>query len=231
MRLVLSCEHGGNQVPKMYQYLFKGHDVLLNSHRGWDPGALEISQRVAHHFKAPLTFSQVTRLLIELNRSEGHPQHFSLLSNLLDIDQKKSLAEKFYQPYRYQVMQSIRKSIQIDCFALHVSVHTFTPILDGIERQADIGILFDPDRTPEVKIAEKWIGLLNGNADFQCKANYPYLGVDDGFTTTLRAQFKAEEYAGLELEINQKLILMPDKKELVIEKIINTLGEVIAMNL
>ena len=38
----LSCEHGGNHIPTAYQPLFKGAEEVLASHRGWDPGALEL---------------------------------------------------------------------------------------------------------------------------------------------------------------------------------------------
>jgi hypothetical protein len=36
--------------------------------------------------------------------------------------------------------------------------------------------------------------------------NYPYLGKADGFTTSLRHQFQ-ERYIGIELELNQKLLV------------------------
>ena len=36
----LTCEHGGNRIPREYAHLFRGARAVLASHRGWDPGAL-----------------------------------------------------------------------------------------------------------------------------------------------------------------------------------------------
>jgi hypothetical protein len=36
--------------------------------------------------------------------------------------------------------------------------------------------------------------------------NKPYAGIDDGFTTYLRAKFKDAEYSGIEIEISQKWV-------------------------
>ncbi|PTM08135.1 MAG: N-formylglutamate amidohydrolase, partial [Bacteroidetes bacterium] len=41
MKLVLTCEHGGNQIPKQYQALFPDKTVL-QSHRGFDLGSLDV---------------------------------------------------------------------------------------------------------------------------------------------------------------------------------------------
>ena len=38
--LIITCEHGGNEVPAAYAPLFAGHEALLPTHRGWDAGAL-----------------------------------------------------------------------------------------------------------------------------------------------------------------------------------------------
>jgi predicted N-formylglutamate amidohydrolase len=39
--LVITCEHGGNRIPKPYRDLFHADQALLSSHRGFDPGALD----------------------------------------------------------------------------------------------------------------------------------------------------------------------------------------------
>ncbi|GAB1446465.1 hypothetical protein MASR2M41_22460 [Flammeovirgaceae bacterium] len=36
--------------------------------------------------------------------------------------------------------------------------------------------------------------------------NEPYLGIDDGLTSYLRTQYSNSQYAGVEIEINQKFI-------------------------
>src|SRR5690606_41948935 len=71
MKLVITCEHGGNFVPKKYQPLFKKQETVLQTHRGFDPGTLDLFQylKPLSHFSI---FSDTSRLLIELNRSLHH---------------------------------------------------------------------------------------------------------------------------------------------------------------
>jgi hypothetical protein len=36
------------------------------------------------------------------------------------------------------------------------------------------------------------------------RKNYPYKGISDGLTTSLRKQYTQKNYCGIEIEINQK---------------------------
>ncbi|NJW55731.1 N-formylglutamate amidohydrolase, partial [Salinimicrobium sp. CDJ15-91] len=89
---------------------------------------------------------------------------------------------------------------------LHISVHTFTPELEGEVRTADVGLLFDPAREEEADFCKRFQkSLFKQDKELQVKFNYPYLGIDDGFTTYLRQKFP-KQYLGIELEVNQKFI-------------------------
>ena len=74
-RLFVTCEHAGNVVPKEYAHLFVGHEHLLPTHRGWDPGALLLAREMAERLGAPLYFDKTTRLLADLiaQRRQGRP--------------------------------------------------------------------------------------------------------------------------------------------------------------
>ena len=76
---LVSSEHGGNRIPLPYKALFQTahYRLLLDSHRGFDPGALILAQEMAKTLQAPLLAATVSRLLIDLNRSLGHPHSFS----------------------------------------------------------------------------------------------------------------------------------------------------------
>ena len=67
--LVITCEHGGNHIPAVYRPLFEGQDAVLQSHRGFDAGALKMAETLAEAFGAPLVSATVSRLLVDLNRS------------------------------------------------------------------------------------------------------------------------------------------------------------------
>jgi predicted N-formylglutamate amidohydrolase len=143
-------------------------------------------------------------LLIEVNRSLNHSQLFSEFSTKLTTKEKTELIDGIYFPYRNSVQAAIsnfKRSV------LHLSIHSFTPILDGVERGLEVGLLFDPDRSGELSFCEDFATrLAKALPDFRIKFNEPYKGVDDGFTTYLRTQFDNELYRGIEIEINQRLV-------------------------
>jgi predicted N-formylglutamate amidohydrolase len=91
---------------------------------------------------------------------------------------------------------------------LHLGIHSFTPILDGHRRNADLAILYDPRRKSESNFAKAWrTTILETFPNMRIRMNYPYRGAADGLTTSLRIQFPPIRYLGIELEINQQMII------------------------
>jgi predicted N-formylglutamate amidohydrolase len=201
----MTCEHGGNRVPAAYAHLFRRHQRLLNSHRGYDPGSLDLARACARRLEAPLHFATATRLLVELNRSRGHRALFSTVTRSLPRDERDTLIEQHYLPYRERVEIDIACAIDAGRRAVHLSIHTFTPRLHGKVRKADVGLLYDPRRAGEAALCESIRrALAIGCANLVCRMNYPYQGKSDGFTTALRKRWPADSYVGIEIEVNQK---------------------------
>ncbi|MCA9031249.1 MAG: N-formylglutamate amidohydrolase [Planctomycetaceae bacterium] len=204
LTLVFSCEHGGNEVPAAYRHLFAGADAVLASHRGWDPGTLPLAKFLAKEFVAPLVSSTVSRLLVELNRSRHHRRLFSDWSKPLPAAEREQVLHKYYYPYRTQLAELIGQRIAAKQRVLHVSVHSFTPELNGQQRNFEIGLLYDPRRKPEQEFCLLWQQQLESVApDWRIRRNAPYRGAADGLTTALRKQFRDTDYLGIELEVNQ----------------------------
>ncbi len=205
---VLTCEHGGNRVPAAVAGRFATAAArrALSSHRGWDRGALEAARALARAWRTPLTFSTVSRLVVEPNRSERHPRLFSEFTRTLPADVRETLLERHWRRHRRDVEAAIGAAVEGGARVLHVSVHTFTPVLRGERRNADIGLLYDPRREPERALCVAWQGALRATAPrFRVRRNYPYRGADDGFTTHLRRVFPEDRYLGIELELNRAL--------------------------
>ncbi|RDV14754.1 N-formylglutamate amidohydrolase [Pontibacter diazotrophicus] len=204
LAFVLSCEHGGNKVPAAFAHLFKGQQELLSSHRGYDIGAKELFEELKGDAHAAF-FADTTRLLVELNRSLNSKSIFSSVTNNLPEPEKQQVLQEYYHPYRQAVEKQIQSCITAGRQVLHLSVHTFTPVLEGEVRQANIGLLYDPKRSIEKSFCRQLKEqLLQLQPSLQVRYNYPYLGVSDGFPTYLRRKFPAQQYIGIELEINQK---------------------------
>lgn len=205
LAIVVTVEHGGSRVPARYRPLFAGHDAVLRGHRGRDPGALVMGRELAARFRAPLIASTTTRLLVDLNRSPGHPRLFSEFTLPLPQPERERVFAQHWRPYRDEVERRIAGWVRKGRRVLHVSSHSFTPMLDGEVRTADIGLLYDPRRTAERAFARRWREALRDlDPRLRIRMNYPYAGRADGLTRDLRHRFPAGRYLGLEIEVNQR---------------------------
>jgi predicted N-formylglutamate amidohydrolase len=204
-QLVITCEHGGREVPPAYAELFSGSEELLESHRGWDAGALELGRQLADAFGAPLHAATMTRLLVDLNRSVGHPKFFSEITRALPPERRHDIVDRYYRPHRHAVEGEIARFVSSGLRVIHVASHSFTPALDNVPRRADVAWLYDPRRPGEVGLARAWMRSLAQLApELRLRRNYPYRGRDDGLTAALRKRYPDESYVGIELEINQR---------------------------
>ncbi|MBX3357181.1 MAG: N-formylglutamate amidohydrolase [Phycisphaeraceae bacterium] len=205
--LVVTCEHGGNRIPARCAPLFANRRGLLRTHRAWDPGALVLARRLSSATGSRLFYSATSRLVVDLNRSIGNDGLFSTATSSLPAKATKAILATYYAPYRRQVELHIARLLQRSAGAVHLSVHSFTPVIRGQRRSVDVGILFDPSRDSERVLCRRWLAALR--AEFprlRIRPNAPYRGTDDGFTTHLRTRFPADRYAGIELEINQRFV-------------------------
>ncbi len=205
MKLLLTCEHASCAVPRRYAQAVPGARWVA-SHRGWDRGALRIARHIERTLQAPLFVGSVTRLLIDLNRSLHHRGLFGPRSGLLSEVEKREVLDVFYLPFRERVQTRVA-ALLAHGPVLHVSVHTFTPVLSGVKRSADVGLLFDPSSDLERDVvADVLQGMKSALPGMALRRNYPYRGTADGHTTALRRHFGGRDYAGIELEFNQRLI-------------------------
>jgi predicted N-formylglutamate amidohydrolase len=201
--LIVTCEHAGNNIPGEYKSLFKNQDEIISSHRGWDPGALAVAEFISKKTGSTLFKNLTTRLLIEPNRSVASDQLYSEFTNSLNEADKKFLLDNYYYSYRNNVEEEVSAKIPV----LHLSIHSFTPVLNGVTRITDIGILFDSDRKEELDFSIEFKNKISNKlGDLNIQFNEPYKGTDDGFTTHLRQKFSGQQYVGIEIEINQKLV-------------------------
>jgi predicted N-formylglutamate amidohydrolase len=166
-----------------------------------------MAKALAGAFKAPLVTSTISRLVIDLNRSIGHPQLFSTATGGAPPALRATIVERHYRPYRAQVERLVRRSVSRGRRVIHISSHSFTPSLYGEVRNADVGLLYHPGRHREAALCARWKASLAQSAPrLRVRRNYPYAGKGDGLTSHLRRTFRDGVYVGIELEVNQKLV-------------------------
>jgi predicted N-formylglutamate amidohydrolase len=208
--LLLTCEHGGNRIPPEYRTLFKGARETLDSHRGWDPGALDTARKMAKRLRLPLLFVTWSRLLVESNRTDTRPGVWSKYTEALPDEAKERILARYWRPHRERVLAEMQKLTARAGRVVHVAVHSFTPVMNGEVRNADVGILYDPRRKAEAAFCARWKQTLAEAApDLRVRMNYPYRGTADGLSTWLRKRYPDPTYAGVEVELNQALFASP----------------------
>jgi predicted N-formylglutamate amidohydrolase len=172
-----------------------------------------MARALARAFRAPLVTSTISRLLVDLNRSIGHPQLFSTATRGLGADVREEIVGRCYQPYRSQVERLVRQAVARGRRVIHISSHSFTPVLGGKVRRADVGLLYHPGRHGEAELCARWkAALLPFAPEFRVRRNYPYAGRADGLTSHLRMRFPPGAYVGIELEVNQKIVLAAGRR-------------------
>lgn len=206
---IFTCEHAGYAVPREYGTLGLSREDLRD-HIGWDIGAAAVAREAASRLSAPLVASHYSRLLIDLNRA---PDERSLIVERSDGrrvpgNEKIGAAERrrrirlYHEPYHDRVDRAVsrlsRRSRGQEVRLL--SMHSFTPSLDGRSRPFDVGVLFDehPGPAHELGRALRRLGL-------RVRYNEPYSGLD-GLIYAARRHGLAHDIVYLELEVNNALV-------------------------
>jgi predicted N-formylglutamate amidohydrolase len=212
---VVSCEHASNRIPARYRDLGLSARQL-RAHIAWDPGAAVMARTVARRLHCPLHLGRWSRLLIDLNRSIGHEKLIAAESfgTVIPGNSRVSAADfahrvrTYYAPYRDAATADVQRGLRGGGTCRHWSIHSFTPVVDGVVRDCDIGLLYDPRRPGERQLMHRLRPLLAAHG-LRIRMNYPYSGRSDGFTTQLRTRLPARRYLAFEIETNQRLLGTP----------------------
>ena len=192
-------------MPDQYAPQFAGAADVLATHRGYDLGAIEAARALGRTLGVEPFKATTTRLVVDLNRSPGNRNVFSTYTRSLSAEQRAMALAAHYWPYRKAVENSVAQSVRAGEGMVHVSVHSFTPVLRGEVRNCDVGFLYDPGYRGEVRFVESWYAALAAAAPLlTLRRNYPYRGASDSLVTYLRRRYGGRRYVGMELEINQK---------------------------
>ncbi len=202
--VLLVCEHASNRIPGEFDGLGLSEDVR-SSHIAWDPGALPVARRLSTLMDAQLVMSTVSRLVYDCNRPPEAPdaiparsERFDVPGNVgLDDGQKTERARIFYQPFRDRLAQAIAGRAK----AL-VTIHSFTPVYPGIQRDVEIGILHASD----ARLADQMLRIAAEHTGLRTMRNEPY-GVEDGVMHTLNVHGNANGILNVMLEIRNDLIM------------------------
>lgn len=192
-------------MPRQFARVFESREWLLRTHRGYDPGALFIAQKLSKQLKLKLHSCQTTRLLVDVNRTLSQETLFSSISQKLSETEKKKILKQHYWPYWHKLETHSRRG-QV----FHFSIHTFTPVMKGTRRRCDIGLLYKrSDSAAKITARRMRFFLDKYYPEFLVKENFPYDAERGGIMQGLRARHRNRDYSGLYIEVNQRISRNP----------------------
>lgn len=213
--VVVSCEHAAWAVPATCNLGVPDH--VLQSQAGWDPGAFDIAQLLAAQLDGPLVAGSYSRMFVDLNRAMDHvdvvPRHSygaDVPGNVgLDAAAIAARLAAHHTPYWTAVANAVDASLHQGRACVHLSSHSFCPQLDPVQRDFDVGVLFDPAYQFEAEIAERLLTELAA-LGLAVRPNAPYTGSGPALVTSLRAARGMYRYAGIEIETSHALVRQTD---------------------
>ena len=205
--LLLVCDHASRRFPRALGDL--GLDpVTRRSHLAFDIGAGETTRAVASALGVPAVLANYSRLVVDCNRDLLDPGAFLAYGDGVAIpgnrnlspEEKAARAELFYHPYHRAIEQQLQRLRAAGLQPAVVAIHSFTPVLDGVSRPWEIGILWDADR----RLSEIMIRELR-RAGYAVGDNEPYSGkAPQDYTIDHHGEAGGLPHVGI--EIRQDLI-------------------------
>ena len=205
--ILLVCDHASRRFPAVLGTM--GLDPVARiCHLAWDIGAGALTESLAESLGATAVLQQYSRLVVDCNRDLMDPSAFLEFGDGVVIHgnrglsqaQKDARASEIYWPYHYAVDIEVKRLAHADWPPVMYAIHSFTPVMNGVSRPWEIGILWDADReTAEI--------LIDGfaKAGYVVGDNEPYSGkVPMDFTIDHHAEGAEIPHVGI--EIRQDLI-------------------------
>ncbi len=206
--LILIADHAGRAFPRRLGTLGLAPDQL-DRHIAWDIGIGDLTRHMAAALDAPALLATYSRLVIDCNRRLDDPTSIAQESDGIMIPGNRHLAPAarsaraadIFAPYHAAIERAIAAKRRTGRAPVLLSLHSFTPAMQGKIRPWHIGILWNRDSRLPVPL----LARLGREAGLVIGDNEPYSGRDDhGYS--IRRHAESAGLAHALIEIRQDLI-------------------------
>jgi predicted N-formylglutamate amidohydrolase len=204
---LLIGDHAGNLVPEKLGTLGLATSDLQR-HIAWDIGVAALGRALAWKLDAPFIAQRYSRLVVDCNRDPLAPEANPQESDGTPIPGNHGLDPVHWQlrvtaihtPYQHAIHEEITQRHARHVNTTLVSLHSFTPVLAGVERPWHVGVLYGGHND---RFARRLLDRLQQNDGLIVGDNEPYR-MDATDHTVPRHAFPKLPYA--ELEIAQSML-------------------------
>lgn len=170
----------------------------LLQHIAWDIGAKDVTRLLAERFGATAILGTVSRLVIDLNRDPEADDAIPKFSDGTAIPGNLNLPEeeiaqrieRYFTPYHAAIEREIAR---LGRPAL-ISIHSFTPSMNGDARPWHAGILWNQDG----RLAQPLIESLSQRPGLCIGDNQPYSGKRIAYSLNRHAKDAGLLHVGIE---------------------------------
>jgi len=200
-------DHAGRRIPRALGTL--GLDpATLDLHVACDIGVAGLGGCLAERLDACFISQAYSRLVIDCNRAPNDASSIPACSDGIDIpgnahmssDQRRVRNEAILQPYQDAIRSELKRRADLNEPTSLVSLHSFTPVLQGRHRPWQFGVLHRHDSA----LSSRMLNLLKSELGDAVGDNEPYRFDETDYTVPLHADAHGLDY--LELEVRQDLI-------------------------
>jgi len=175
--VLLVCDHAGRAVPRALAGLGLA-PAQLAQHIGWDIGAAAVTEHLAMALDAPALLGGYSRLVVDCNRAPNDPSLIPAVSDGVEIPGNRDLGDAartarlttIHHPYHAAIAAWLDERARHGSVPAIVSIHSFTPRMNGVDRPWQIGILWDKDP----RIALPLLAGLARTSGLEIGDNQPY---------------------------------------------------------
>ncbi len=223
--ILLVCDHAACRFPTSLGDM--GLDPFARRcHLAIDIGAGSLTESLAESLGVTAVLAQYSRLVVDCNRDLLDASAFLEFgdgiyvpgNHNLSKEHRELRADAIYWPYHAAVDAQVSRLMALGPKPALVSIHSFTPVLNGIARPWQIGVLWDKDESLKEIFLEgfRGAGYLTGD-------NEPYSGKAPA-DYTVDHHGEDNDLPCLGIEIRQDLIGTPEG----VERIAAVMHDIIA---
>ena len=147
---VLVGDHAGTAIPERLGDLGLSKEDR-GRHIAVDFGVETLGRQLAERLAAPFVWQAYSRLVIDCNRRPGAPDLAASVSDgsavpgNIDLDEGALAMRKreVFDPYHEAITDLLDERAAAGLNTIFISLHSFTPVMNGTERPWEIGILHD----------------------------------------------------------------------------------------
>ena len=205
---LLLGDHAGRAIPATLGDL--GLEAAdRERHIAVDVGVEDLGLRLGERLQAAFVYQAYSRLVVDCNRNPAHADAIPQVSDGTKIPGNMGLAAaarqarlaEIFHPYHQAIAAALDAREAASRETILVALHSFTPVMDGVPRRCQIGVLHNGK---EDVFALAVLAHLRQQNRFFVAGNEPYAMDRTDYTVPLHAFARGLRY--IELEIRQDLL-------------------------